>query len=100
MSSGVSRVHVGAVTGTGAALEVRKAGFRPSYVKVFNVSADNAAGEWLEGMADDSAFKTITDGTVSVITSDGITPLSDGFSIGADADLNVDGELIRYVCFE
>lgn len=100
MSSGVSRVQVGSVIGTGVALDVRTIGFRPSYVKVFNVSADNAAGEWLEGMADDSAFKTITDGTVSVITSDGVTPLSDGFSLGADADLNVADELIRFVAFE
>jgi len=100
MSSGVSRLMVGSFIGTGAALEVRTVGFRPKYVKIFNVSADNAAGEWLQGMADDSAFKTITDGTVSVITSDGITPLSDGFGVGADADLNVDGELVRWVAFE
>lgn len=98
--SGASKCRVGSVTGTGATLEVRKLGFRPRYVKVFNVSADNAAGEWLEGMADASAFKTITDGTVSVITTLGITPLSDGFSLGADTDLNVDGELIRYVAFD
>jgi hypothetical protein len=100
MSSGVCRSVVGAFTGTGADLEVRTVGFRPKYVKVINVSADNAAGEWLEGMADDSAVKTITDGTISVITSDGITPLSDGFALGADADLNVDGELVRYIAFE
>ena len=100
MGSGANRAVVGSVTGTGVLIEVRSVGFRPKYVKVFNVSADNAAGEWLEGMADDSAFKTITDGTVSVIVADGIIPLSDGFSIGVDADLNVDTELIRFLAIE
>lgn len=100
MSSGVNRVVVGSVYGTGADLEVRTVGFRPKYVKVINVSADNAAGEWLDGMADDSAVLTITDGTISVITTNGITPLSNGFALGADTDLNVSGELVRWIAFE
>lgn len=100
MASGAKSPAVGSFKGTGAVLNVRTVGFRPRYVLVVNVSADNAKGEWFDGMADDSAVKHITDGTISVITSDGITPLSDGFSLGADADLNVDGELVRFAAFE
>jgi hypothetical protein len=100
MASGVSKTRVGSVIGTGADLEVRGLEFRPRVVRIFNVSADNARAEWMEGMADDSAYKVITDGTQSIITSNGITPLSDGFGIGADADLNVSGELIRWVAHE
>jgi len=96
MGSGRSREVIGAITGTGAAIEVRKVGFRPNRVKLINVDG-LATAEWLKGMADDSALKEITDGTKSLVTSDGITPLSNGFQLGADSDLNVDGEVVRYV---
>lgn len=99
MSSGVSRVMVGSFIGTGADLEVRTVGFRPKAVQLLNVGG-LAKGDWVQGMADDSAVKQITAGTISLITSDGITPLSDGFAVGADTDLNVSGELVRWVAFE
>jgi len=91
---------VGSFTGTGAILNIRTIDFRPRRVVLTNVSADNAKGEWLEGMAADSAIKTITDGTISIITSGGITILSNGFTLGADTDLNVSGELVRFVAWE
>jgi hypothetical protein len=90
---------VGSFYGTGADLNVRTVGFRPKAVHVFNVGG-LARGEWVEGMADDSAIKTITDGTISLVTANGITPLSDGFAFGADTDLNVSGELCRFVAHE
>ena len=100
MSSGVNRVKVGAFNGTAAIKDIRTVGFRPKYVRVINVSADTAAGEWFEGFADDSVFKAITDGTMSLATSDGITPLADGFRLGADTDLNVAGEQVYWVAYE
>lgn len=99
MSSGVSRVVVGSIKGTGADLNVRTVTFKPKAVDLLNIGG-LATGKWVKGMADDSVLKTITAGTISLVTSDGITPLSDGFTIGADTDLNVDGELIRYVAYE
>jgi hypothetical protein len=68
-------------------------------VKLWNIS-DLATGVWLEGMADDSVFKEVTAGTKSLATTGGVTPLSDGFSLGADTDLNVDTELVRYEATE
>jgi len=99
MGSGVNRMMTGAVTGTGSALNVRTVGFRPRVVELLNVGG-NVTAKWVEGMADASAVKYITDGTQSLITSDGITPLSDGFTIGADTDINVDTELVRWIAHE
>jgi len=102
MGSGVKN-RVGTVIGTGAAIDVRTVGFRPSYVKIMNVTG-NCLAEWTAEMADASAQKIVDSGAgttdVSLITSNGITPLSDGFRIGADADLNVAAEVIRWVALE
>ncbi len=103
MGSGGSRLMAGGVVGTGATLNVRTIGFRPSYVEIFNTTG-NAKATWVKGMADDSAQKTVDSGAgatdISLITSLGITPLSDGFTLGADTDLNVADEQIRYVAHE
>ena len=99
MSSGVSRVAVGSLFGTGVDLTVKTVNFRPKVVKITNLDG-LATALWIKGMADDSAVKEITDGTKSAITSDGITPLSDGFGFGADTDLNVDGELVYWEAHE
>jgi hypothetical protein len=99
MGSGVSRQVTGALTGTGALIECRKVGFRPGNVKL--ICEDGLCGaEWTDTMADGECLKRITDGTMSKVTSTGITPLSDGFSLGADTDLNVDGEVIHYIATE
>jgi len=103
MSSGVARMQVGAVTGTGAIIEVETLDFQPRYIRLLNVGG-NAQGEWVEGMADDSVQKVVDSGAgatdISLATSDGITPKANGFDIGADTDLNAAGELIHYIAFE
>jgi len=101
MSSGVARVMVGKVTGTGSAISVRTIGFRPKYVKLMNVTGLVVA-EWTKEMADASALKQLNHDTaqLALITSDGVTPLSDGFTIGADSDINASAEVIHYVAHE
>lgn len=99
MSSGVMRKMTGSFTGTGAAVEVKTIGFRPRHVRLMNRQGLCQA-EWTDSMPDASAFKQITDGTTTFITSNGITPLSNGFSLGADADLNVSGEDVHWVAEE
>ncbi|KKN42114.1 hypothetical protein LCGC14_0716460 [marine sediment metagenome] len=100
MASGISALRYGAVIGTGADIDVRgEVGFRPRWVRILNI-AGLAIGEWVDGMADAEVLKTITAGTISNPTTLGITPLADGFRIGADTDLNVDGELIRWIVGE
>ncbi len=99
MGSGVSRVVTGSLIGSGSAIDVRTVGFRPRKVEVLNVTAP-ARGEWSDTMADAAALKQVTAGTASFITSDGITPLSDGFTLGADADLNTAAEVVHWVAYE
>lgn len=96
MASGGSRKMYGSFVGTGADMEVRTVGFRPKHVHIVNITGLCEA-EWLLGMADDSMVLRITAGTMTVPTTNGITPLSDGFAVGANADLNVSGELCRWM---
>lgn len=99
MSSGVQRMRVGAFTGSASAVNVRTVGFRPTRVELINITGLETA-TWQEGMADASMIRRITAGDMSLVSSNGITPLSDGFSIGADGNLNAAGELVRWVAFE
>ncbi len=87
MASGARRTISGSVKTTAASLEVRTIGFRPSRVKLMNVGA-LADAEWNEGMPDASMFKRVTAGTATYPLTNGITPLSDGFRIGADTNIN------------
>lgn len=90
-------------TGTAAAFTI-SCGFAPRYVKVVNVTS---AGEglnwleWFEGMADDSAIKVQDAGTseagITLITTLGITPTADGFTVGLDTDLNVSSEQLSWL---
>ncbi|MDX1390316.1 MAG: hypothetical protein R3344_14090, partial [Acidobacteriota bacterium] len=52
--------------------------------------------EWNNTMPDAAGLKQVTAGTLSYITSDGVTPLSNGFTIGADTDVNVSGEVVHW----
>jgi hypothetical protein len=101
MGSGINRIIVGAVIGTGAALNVDTVGFRPKLVRVVNAGATGLSRlEWFKGMADASAVKTITNGTISVISANGITPRARGFALGADANVNISGEIVYYEAHE
>ena len=98
MGSGAQVEH-GFFTGTGAVLKVTsRIGFKPRKIELPNISADPAFGVWYEGMPDDSVIKQKA-GTTTNATTNGITPEDDGFTIGTDADLNVDGEQVAYTAY-
>lgn len=103
MSSGVQVSKNGAVVGTGAAIDVRTVGFRPRRVELYN-KAGLCYAVWLDTFSDGHMVKTVDSGAgttdVADVTSNGITPLSDGFRIGTDADLNAAGEVIHWVAHE
>jgi hypothetical protein len=61
---------------------------------------DKCHGVWHKDMADASVMKVVTAGTITAETTLGITPLSDGFQIGADTDLNVADQLIHWTAYE
>jgi len=82
-------------TGTVAEFDITDVGFKPRYVKVVNVTSRDML-EWYEGMADASAIKTVAAGTRTLITTLGITPLENGFTVGLDLDVNVTSEQISW----
>ncbi len=94
------------LTGTGSAMDV-KCGFVPAKVEVQNI--DSAGLEkltWYRGMSNGHAIKTTGTPTITKITSNGITPLGvandgteQGFRIGADADVNVNGEKVVAIAY-
>lgn len=94
---GVVRIANGSYidTGTAAAFDIT-CGFTPRYVKVLNEDGD-CAMEWFTGMADGEGMKTATAGDIALVASNGITPLTDGFTVGLDTDLNVTSEQLRWI---
>ena len=102
---GVLGVAVGRyLTDATAAAIAITCGFKPRYVKVVNLTAAGtglAIMEWFEGMADASGIKTYDAGTseagVELITTLGITPSENGFTIGLDTDLNVISEQLSWI---
>lgn len=96
MSAPASNVICGQIRGTGAQLDVKTIGFRPKAV-LLNVGG--ISGQWSKSMADASAYKRLANGTGSLVSVNGITPLADGFRLGADADLNAAATVIDYIVF-
>ena len=99
MASGGIKQATGSFKGTGAAIDIKTVGFRPKTVDLFNVGG-TTIGHWTDMMADGSMLKQITAGTMSLVTSNGVAPLADGFRVGADTDMNVSGEQVHWVARE
>jgi len=83
MASGMN-YYSGSFVGTGSSLDVKLPGFQPKYVKLRTSVIEL---EWWEGMPAASGLKSVNhDSTqLSLVTSNGITPLADGFTIGTDS---------------
>ncbi len=85
----VGHVAYGKVDSTGSAISVTT-GFKPSVVLLYNTEGLVKA-EWFDGMGDGKALKQVTAGTISLISTGGITPTTNGFSIGTNSDINPSG---------
>lgn len=83
-------------TGTEAIITITT-GFKPRYVLVVNVGSGLCKLEWFEGMTDAHGVRTVTDGTISVLTSLGITVSASGFTIGLDTEINQDNEQLSWL---
>lgn len=101
MSSGVARVMTGSYIGTGVAFNVDTVGFRPKMVQLFNASGLTMS-TWTNTMADASVYKVFNHATVqnAFATTNGITPRNNGFTVGTDADINTDTEVVHWVAHE
>ena len=94
----VNNVAVGRYLDTGAAAEFTiTTGFKPRYVKIFNVGATGLASmEWFEGMTDGTCVLTVTNGTISIST-DGIEILANGFTVEINTDVNITNEQLSWM---
>jgi hypothetical protein len=94
---GVSRVATGSYldSGTAAAFDIA-CGFMPRYVCVKNQTSGDQI-EWFYGMTAAHGIKRVAAGTATALTSLGITPLTQGFTVGLDTDINVTSEQLRWI---
>ena len=90
----------GVVLGTGALITLigDKVGFRPSAVKVLNLT-DGSVHFWQDTMADDSVLECKNGAAFALKTSNGIIPLSAGFSIGTQTNLNTAADVLHFECW-
>lgn len=101
--SGGTRIWTGSFVGSGAIKDIRTVGFRPKVVELLNTSGVCKA-TWTDSMPDGAMLKDVDTGSgtedTSYVTANGVTPLADGFRIGTDTDLNVNGEVVHFIAHE
>lgn len=99
------QVRTGTVTGTGAAINVA-VGFTPSVVHIFN-ETDPGMYIWTDTMANAEMVKLV-DGTVALTfpTTNGVSTYAgaiaatpEGFTIGADSDMNAASDVLHWVAW-
>ena len=104
MASGGRRVVTGSFKGTGADKEIKTVDFKPTVVRLTKTAGTAANAVWTESMAEGSMQKTVDDAGGARVTNvtggTGVTPLASGFKLGADADLNVAGEVVHWECVD
>ena len=100
-------IYVEKVVGTGAAISITGAGFKPQVVELINTEG-LCFLKHVAGMAAASGYKVLTgiDATAadtvskhSLISSGGVTLTNRGCTIGADTDINVSGEDLYVICY-
>ncbi len=82
---------------TGSAFNIDIVGYTPKRVRFINQDT-GAEAEWTDSMADDSV-RTSDSGTDAFATSDGITPRSQGFTVGTNAVINTDTQQIHWTAW-
>ena len=99
-------IYVEKVAGTGAAISITGAGFKPQVVELINTEG-LCFLKHVAGMAAASGYKVLTgiDATAdtvskhSLISSGGVTLTDRGCTIGTDSDINVNGEDLYVICY-
>lgn len=93
----VNNVAVGRyISSSTAAAFTITTGFKPRIVRIINVTSGDEE-TWMEGMTDAHAVKRVAAGTQAETSSNGITPLSYGFTVGLDTDINVINEQLSWM---
>ena len=94
--SGQNWLKSGTMDGTGAVITIT-CGFKPRKVELVN-EGGLATAEKTDTMADAKSSKRVTAGTMTY--ADVITLTDNGFTIAADADLNVAGEALHWTAWQ
>lgn len=97
------RYATGTVTATNAVLSIRKVGFKPKKIRIYNLTT-HVQIEWFSELAEETqTIKIAQNGDKSIVTSAGINLLDGtstqppGFSVGAIADVNdTTTEVLKY----
>lgn len=93
----VANIAVGRyINGVTAAAFFITTGFKPRQVRVVNNTSQDEES-WFEGMADASAHKRLAAGTATAISTLGVTPSANGFTVGLDTDINVLSEQLSWI---
>jgi len=99
MASPSNAVVCGSFIGTGSDMTIKTLQSKVKAIWLTNVTSGDSAF-YQSSMADDSMMKRVAAGTNALVTTNGITPYSSsdgaGFAFGADADMNVAGEVVHY----
>jgi hypothetical protein len=90
------------VASTAVALDFDDIGFRPSYVKIINVTKKRTL-EHVLGMADDSGF-LVKEGASDIfspalVTSNAITLHDRGFLLGVETSINVANDVLYVIAY-
>lgn len=89
-------MKTGSFAGTGATLSVN-VGFKPGVVILYNIT-DTGMMIWTADMPDAYSHRTTgSDGIETYTTSLGITAVADGFTLGADTEMNAGTDTIHYI---
>lgn len=91
--------RTGTIEGTGASLTV-EIGFIPKWIRFVNADGD-AELEWFNDMTDAHGYK-MNGGSNGEVSTLGVTPSDPddsflGVTLGADTDVNVNGETLYWV---
>ncbi len=94
-------VSTGEEVGTGAAMLIQL-DYKPIRIEINNRTR-NVIGAWTAAMPDASAQLLVDSGAgtsdVSFITTNGITPGSNGFTLGSNASLNTASDVIYWTAY-
>lgn len=92
-------IAVGTITGTGA-LITESLGFSPKFVEIYNATK-NTRAVMVATMIAGTGQKVVDSGTgttdLSMMATTGITLTSNGFTIGTDANINANADVIHYL---
>ncbi len=103
MASGSARRAVGSYIGTGALRSIigDKVGFKPRRVTIYRATTGIDMCVITDLMADNSMFQTLgSDGVRTLVTTQAITLLTTGFSVGTDVQINNDTDTYYYIAEE